>query len=377
MNAKKKLKLLNGLSPQEFMRDYWQKKHLMIRRAKADFKSPIDRLTLFDLAGNQDVESRLVSHTGKAGIAKWTVRTGPFKRRSLPQLNRPNWTLLVQGVDLHSQQARNLLDEFRFVPDARLDDLMVSYASKGGGVGPHFDNYDVFLLQAEGRRRWQIGSNKNHELREDVPLKMLANFEPQEEFVLEPGDMLYLPPQMSHNGISLDDSCITCSIGFRAASSREITHALLSRLGDLVLDEGMDSMYKDPKQRATSSPARLPEGIVDFAQLAIGKAVGKKNGLTRVLGEYLTDPKPNVWFEPGAPRSNKPLVVLDKKTKILYSDHFVFVNGESFRASGLDGKIIRRLADMRRISAEDLENLSVQALSLLDEWLAAGWMHPE
>jgi ribosomal protein L16 Arg81 hydroxylase len=179
------LALLGGISPQQFMQRYWQKKPLLVRGAVPGMKPLLDRAALFELAAQDEVESRLVVRSG----SRWKMRRGPLPRRSLPPLAQRDWTLLVQGVDLHNDSAHRLLSQFRFVPDARLDDLMISWASDGGGVGPHFDSYDVFLLQAQGQRRWRIGRQKDLELQEGVPLKILANFEPQQEYLLEPGDM--------------------------------------------------------------------------------------------------------------------------------------------------------------------------------------------
>jgi 50S ribosomal protein L16 3-hydroxylase len=205
------LALLNGLTPSQFMQRHWQKKPLLIRQAIPGFQALLDRPALFDLAEQDEVESRLIQQTPKG----WNMRNGPLARRALPAVKSPNWALLVQGVDQHVESVHALLQQFRFVPDARLDDLMISYATDGGGVGPHFDSYDVFLLQAHGRRRWRIGKQKDLTLVEGAPLKILQNFEPEEEFVLEPGDMLYLPPRYAHDGVA-EGECMTYSIGFRA-----------------------------------------------------------------------------------------------------------------------------------------------------------------
>ena len=202
MNTQNALQLLGGLSPETFMQRYWQKKPLLIRAAIPGFAPLLERAELLDLAAQDDVESRLVVRTGDDAQASWRLRQGPFSRRSLPPLKQAGWTLLVQGVDLFDSRIHALMNQFRFVPDARLDDLMISYASDGGGVGPHFDNYDVFLLQAHGRRRWRIGRQKDKRLAPGMPLKILANFAPEQEFVLEPGDMLYLPPQWAHDGVA-------------------------------------------------------------------------------------------------------------------------------------------------------------------------------
>jgi 50S ribosomal protein L16 3-hydroxylase len=222
MDTTRPLALLGGLTPATFMKRHWQKKPLLVRGAIDAFQPLLARGELFELAQRDEVESRLVARSG----SRWQFRRGPFRRRALPPLARPNWTLLVQGVDLHDARAHELLSQFRFVPQARLDDLMISYASDGGGVGPHFDSYDVFLLQAQGRRRWRIGRQDDLSLVPGLPLKILANFVPQEEYVLEPGDLLYLPPRYAHDGIAQGE-CQTYSIGFRAPARGELARGLL------------------------------------------------------------------------------------------------------------------------------------------------------
>ncbi|MDO9201310.1 MAG: cupin domain-containing protein, partial [Hydrogenophaga sp.] len=181
------------------MRRYWQKKPLLIRNAVPGFKPFLTRPQLFAMAADEAVESRLIVHQAQG----WTLKHGPLARTALPPIKQPRWTLLVQGVDLHVNAAHELLQRFRFVPDARLDDLMISWASDGGGVGPHFDSYDVFLLQASGQRHWRIGRQKDLTLEEGVPLKILSHFEPEEEHLLNPGDMLYLPPRWAHDGVAV------------------------------------------------------------------------------------------------------------------------------------------------------------------------------
>ena len=217
MDVTQPLPLLGGLSPDAFMRRHWQKKPLLVRQAWPGVQSPIDRSALFDLAGADGVESRLLTQFDGG----WRLRHGPFGRRALPPISKPNWTILVQGLDLHWQSAHEMLQRFRFVPEVRLDDLMISYASDGGGVGPHLDSYDVFLLQVKGRRRWRIGPVADRSLVPDRPVRLLANFLPTEEYLLEPGDMLYLPPLWGHDGVA-EGECMTCSIGFRAATATSL-----------------------------------------------------------------------------------------------------------------------------------------------------------
>ncbi|HEY0200721.1 MAG TPA: cupin domain-containing protein, partial [Burkholderiaceae bacterium] len=250
MDTTQPLTLLGGLSPQQFMSRHWQRKPLLVRQAVPGMRPLLDRAALFTLAAQDGVESRLVRLPG------WHLRHGPLARRALPALSQPGWTLLVQGVDLHDSRVHALMQRFRFVPEARLDDLMISYATDGGGVGPHFDSYDVFLLQVHGQRRWRIGRQKNFTLREDVPLKVLADFEPEQEFVLDPGDMLYLPPRYAHDGIAVGE-CMTYSVGFRSPTHGGLARELLARLAEDV-DEDLDGtagkqLYRDPRQPAVAT----------------------------------------------------------------------------------------------------------------------------
>lgn len=372
MDAHQALTLLGGLSPAQFMRRHWHKKPLLVRQAIPGFQAPVQRAALFDLAGQEGVESRLVQQLRGA----WKLRQGPFARRALPSLKQPDWTLLVQGVDLHDAGVHALMQQFRFVPEARLDDLMISYASDGGGVGPHFDSYDVFLLQAHGKRRWRIGRQKDLTLKEGIPLKVLAQFEPEEEFVLEPGDMLYLPPRYAHDGIA-EGECMTYSIGFRAPARAELANELLVRLTDEAQEGDVPVLYRDPRQEAVEQPAAIPASLQDFAREALARALAEPLALERALGEYLTEPKPNVWFDPDASGAMIESVVLDRRTRMMYDAHHVFINGESYRAGGRDATLMRRLADQRRLSGREMARASDDALELISSWCDAGWAHAD
>jgi 50S ribosomal protein L16 3-hydroxylase len=364
------LPLLGGLTPTQFMRRHWQRKPLLVRNAVPGMQPLLDRAALFDLAGQEGVESRLVS-LGQRG---WQLRRGPFGRRALPPVAQPRWTLLVQGVDLHVDAAHALLQQFAFVPQARVDDLMVSWASEGGGVGPHFDSYDVFLLQAHGRRRWRWGRQKDLSLREGLPLKILDRFEPEDDQVLEPGDMLYLPPRYAHDGIA-DGECQTYSIGFRAPARGELARELLERLADDAADVAGDALYADPAQPAVTDAGRIPADLRGFAADALQRALRDPVAVDRALGESLTEPKANVWFEAAKVPKRLRGVVLDRRTRMLYDDRHVYVNGESWRAAGADAKLMRRLADRRRLEAAEVERASAGARELLVAWCEAGWAH--
>ena len=416
------LQLLGNISPAEFMRKYWQKKPLLIRAAIAGFKPLLSREELFTLAEQEDVESRLIvetvtkpaSKSSKKATVQWTMANGPIYADALPALKNPNWTLLVQGVDLHNQAAYELKNQFRFAPDARLDDLMISFATDGGGVGPHFDSYDVFLLQAEGKRRWKIGKQKGLTLQKGVPLKILANFAPEQEFVLEAGDMLYLPPMYAHEGVAVGE-CMTYSIGFRAPAELELARELLQRFADDTLedeeeveaekgeedDENDDEngalageyianvaiknvakkLYKDPKQEAVETPAQIPAALLDFAKAAVEKAMSDPDALARNLGEYLTEPKANVWFDEPEPDSADDVILtrqnrvdLHPRSQMLFDARHIFLNGESWRAAGKDATLMQRLANQRYLEPKDLIKASDGAMALLQDWADAGWL---
>ena len=366
--------LLAGLSAQQFMRRHWQKKPLLVRQAIPGFRSELDRRALFALAGRDDVESRLVLASEAPTHGAWKLRHGPFGARSLPPLKRPGWTLLVQGVDMHIAPVRQLLDRFRFIPEARLDDVMVSYASDGGGVGPHFDSYDVFLFQAHGRRRWSYGRQKDLRLHDDVPLKLLRNFEPEHEVLLEPGDMLYLPPRYAHNGVAVGE-CMTWSVGFRAPRVMALASELLQRLAQDAADVEKDRLYRDPGQAALTSPAAIPKALGEFALAAVRQALAQPLALERALGESLTEPKASVWFEGRTKGGPGDCVWLDARTRMLYDVNHVFINGESYRARGRDARLMRELADARMLSHMSVARARVGARELLDEWCAAGWIY--
>ena len=378
MQKNKALSLLGGLSPEQFMKRHWQKKPLLIRQAVPNMKPLIERAELLSMLENEEVESRQIVRKG----AKWTLKKGPMARKSLPSFKTPDWTVLIQGVDLHHDAVHALLQQFRFVPDARLDDLMISFATDGGGVGPHFDSYDVFLLQAKGQRKWRIGRQKNFELQEGVPLKILKDFKPEAEFVLNPGDMLYLPPGYAHDGVAIGE-CMTYSVGFRVPRSAELASDLLMGLSEeLAEDSGSanDLLYQDPKQSPAIQDASIPLGMQQFAAKAVAKALKDPQLLNCLLGESLTAPKANVWFDTpdqdDLPNFVWPKdVQLDRRTKMLFDAKHIFINGESFRAAGQDAKLLRKLANDRFLSSLNAAKLSENAAELMQAWWEEGWWY--
>ena len=372
MDMNSALALLGGLSPPTFMRRHWQKKPLLVRQAVAGIALPASRAEIFALAARDDVESRLIECNAQG---RWRLRHGPLPRSALPALSLPGWTLLVQGLDLYVDAAHEWLARFRFIPAVRLDDLMLSYASDGGGVGPHIDSYDVFLLQVQGRRRWRYGRTKDPALRGDVPLKMLARFEPEHDAVLESGDMLYLPPGWAHEGTAVGGDCMTASIGFRAPRADELAQALFARLADAGdTDSRRARRYADPAQTATLLPGTVPAALQRFSIDAVAGALADPRAIERTLGEWLTEPKAQVWFEPGSGQNIGGGVRLDRRTRMAYDAHHIFINGESLRASGRDASLLRALADARRLDVRALRGASAAARALLGEWLASGWL---
>jgi 50S ribosomal protein L16 3-hydroxylase len=381
------LPLLGGLSPHTFMRRHWQKKPLLVRAAVPGMQPLLPRAQLFALAGQEAVQSRLVEQVASTRSSKkpgWKLRTGPFTRRQLPAATTAGWTLLVQGVDLHHRGVHDLLQNFRFVPDARLDDLMISWASPGGGVGPHFDSYDVFLLQASGQRRWRIGRQKDLSLQENVPLKILQHFAPEEEYVLGPGDMLYLPPRWAHDGVAVDSveggDCMTYSIGFRAPSRGELAHNLLARLADDVDEEQSPNtaLYADAGQSAVAEPARIPPALLAFAQEAVARAAQDTRALQLLLGEYLTEPKAHVQFDAPATSLQKGQALrLHARSRMMFDEQHIFINGEALHASGADARLMRELANARQLGTRALAKASPAAQECLQQWFANGWLEHE
>jgi 50S ribosomal protein L16 3-hydroxylase len=359
--------LLGGRTPAEFLRRHWQTKPLVIRAALPRLRPLLTRSELFRLAARADVESRLVVRSGR----RLTLEHGPIPRSALPDVRKPGWTLLVQGVDLLDDAVHALLQSFRFVPDARLDDLMISWASDRGGVGPHIDSYDVFLLQALGRRRWRIGRESNPRFRRNSALQILRRFVPDEEHVLEAGDMLYLPPGWAHEGTAEGGECMTYSIGFRAPRRGDLAVEIAERLGYGHED---DARYRDPNAAATQRPARIPPALQAFAAAAVVRLTKQPRGVARALGEALTEPKGNVSYREPAGKWRVGGVVLDRGTRMMYDAHHVFINGESHRVGGKHATLLRRLADERSLPANAVRRAGRAARSQLARWFGRGWL---
>jgi 50S ribosomal protein L16 3-hydroxylase len=368
--------LLGDLSPRQFLAEYWQKKPLLVRQAVPGFTGVAglqERDALLGLACRDDVESRLVARKGE----RWEIRRGPFEAADFAR-RRSHWTALVQGVNLHLDSADRLMRQFDFIPYARLDDLMVSYAADGGGVGPHFDNYDVFLLQGMGRRRWRIGAQRDQSLIEGLPLKILRNFRPQHNWLLESGDLLYLPPQWAHDGVA-EGECMTWSIGFRTAPAQELGEQFLTHLQDTIQLQGR---YADPDLKLQSHPGEIAAPMIDQVADILNAIRWNRSSVRDFLGRYLTEPKPQVFFEPpsrpmpaerfGA-RCRRRGLALDRRSQLLFSGNGFFINGESCAVASADRALFRTLADRRELPACDL---SGSAMALLYQWYRDGFLMP-
>ncbi|WP_285276492.1 cupin domain-containing protein [Halopseudomonas bauzanensis] len=278
--------LPGGMPADEFLRDYWQKKPLLIRQAFADFESPLSADELAGLSLEEEVESRIVL---EQGATPWELRHGPFTEDDYRKLPERNWTLLVQAVDQFVPEVAELLQAFRFLPSWRVDDVMISYAAPGGSVGPHYDNYDVFLLQGQGHRRWKVGQpcDVDSPLLQHPDLRILSDFQQQDEWVLGPGDMLYLPPGLAHYGIA-EDECMTYSIGFRAPSHAEVVTHFSDFLGQYLGDH---HRYSDAGLSLPTDPAQIDEQTVDRLQKLLLELVQDKEALGTWFGRFMTEPR--------------------------------------------------------------------------------------
>ncbi len=286
MNADTPLQLLGGLTPRQFLRDYWQKKPLLVRQAFPDFESPLSPDELAGLSLEDCVESRLII---EHGAQPWELRRGPFAEDSFSQLPERDWTLLVQAVDQFVPEVAELLEHFRFLPSWRIDDVMISYAAPGGGVGPHFDNYDVFLLQGHGHRRWRIGQmcDSDSALLDHPDLRILADFQQTDEWLLAPGDMLYLPPRLAHYGIAEDD-CMTYSVGFRAPSASEVLVHFTDFVAQFLPDE---ERYADADLQPGGEPQQIQADALQRLRGLLNQHLQDDRLLMAWFGQFMTEPR--------------------------------------------------------------------------------------
>jgi 50S ribosomal protein L16 3-hydroxylase len=359
------------LTPREFLRRHWQKKPLLARGAIAHCGEWLTREHLFELATREAVESRLVLHAR----GRWRVEYGPFAAARLKRLPARGWTLLVQGVEQHDAAAAQLLRAFAFIPHARLDDLMVSHAPPGGGVGPHFDSYDVFLLQGPGMRRWRISAQRDLALLEDAPLRILKRFRHTREWVTQQGDLLYLPPRNAHEGVAVEP-CMTLSVGFRAPRRQELASRFLEYLQD-ELDVG-DALYADPHLMPRRHAGELPRAMLNEFTRVLARVRWQARDVERFAGRYLTEPKAHVVFhrprrpltlEVFARRAQQKGVALALASRLLFKGGMAYLNGEAHAIAPGARAWVVCLADRREAPPRVL---SPQAAQLLHAWYRAG-----
>jgi len=356
--------MLGGLSARQFLRRHWQKRPLVVRGAFPGFRGAATRAQLAALAARPDVEARLVRRRG----ARWGVVHGPLACTALQR----NSTLLVSGANLHLAAADRLLRAFFFLPQVRLDDVMVSWAAAGGGVGPHFDSYDVFLVQGAGRRVWRLQRPRAFRLVEGAPLKLIADFAPDEEVLAEPGDLLYLPPGWGHDGVALED-CLTCSVGLRAPQGTELAAAFL----DFLHERGLPrARYRDPDLRPARRSAEIPRPMAAHAARVLRGIRWTRGDVDEFLGRFLSEPKAHIVFR--HPRRalargaftralRRAAVVLDARTQMLTLGGRCFINGESLIAT----RALRTLADRRRA------RLPAALAETAHRWYLSGYLHLE
>jgi 50S ribosomal protein L16 3-hydroxylase len=366
------ISILGGLTAAAFFQEYWQKKPLLIRQAIPGFNGLMSPDELAGLACEEDAQSRLVMH--KRG--RWSLESGPFDESRFANLPKKDWTLLVQGVNHFLPEAAALLQQFSFIPTARLDDLMVSFAPDGGGVGPHFDSYDVFLLQGLGQRLWRVSDQEDMQLIEGAPLRILQHFNTTAEWVLEPGDMLYLPPRYAHWGIAVGE-CMTYSIGFRAPSAQELGTQFLSFLQDKLQLKGM---YSDPDIQPQDAPAEISVQMVAKVAELLKTIQWNQQDIAEFLGSYLSEPKPHIVFDTPRRTGLEKFVnnitgrtlCLALATQMLFYGDVLFINGERCNVDANSLILLKRLANERALTIDG--NIPEQLLALLHQWYQSGFV---
>lgn len=369
------ISILGGLTAADFFQQYWQKKPLLIRQAVPGFAGLMSPDELAGLACEEDAQSRLIMH--KRG--RWLLESGPFDENRFASLPEKGWTLLVQGVNHFLPEAAALLQQFNFIPTARLDDLMVSFAPDGGGVGPHFDSYDVFLLQGLGQRLWRVSDQEDMQLVEGAPLRILQRFNTTAEWLLEPGDMLYLPPRYAHWGIAVGE-CMTYSIGFRAPSAQELGVQFLSFLQEKLQLSGM---YADPDIQPQQAPTEISAQMVEKVVDLLKTIQWNQQDIAEFLGSYLSEPKPHIVFnvpkriglEKFANNITGRTLRLALTTQMLFYKDVIFINGERHAVDASALILLKKLSDERALTIDG--TIPEKLLVLLHQWYQSGFVELE
>ncbi len=378
--------LLGGLSRKRFLAEYWQQRPLLIRGAIPGFVNPISPEELAGLACEAETECRLVLE--QDGATPWEVRHGPFAEAEFGTLPNSHWTLLVQEVDRHVPSLASLLDQFAFIPNWRLDDIMVSYAADQGSVGPHVDEYDVFLIQGAGRRRWQISDQRvtGADLIPGLSMRIMREFKPTETWVLEPGDMLYLPPKVPHHGVA-QEPCMTYSIGFRAPDQLNLWDSLSAYLQEHHLPV---TRYVDPQLQPPDNPGQIPPRVLAKISQLLRTLPLADHMLADWFGRFSTESRSELVSLPLDEPYDAGEVVHLAATQTLYrsetsrfayiefSDHTVlYVDGEAYRLAAGLGYLAPKLAGQRRYAPGELTPLlkRKECLALLTQLINAGCVY--
>lgn len=393
--------ILGALSPKAFLRQHWQKRPLLVRKAFPGFRGIVERDRFLKLATRADVRSRLVIHNPRARDTRrrWERHDGPFGALDAAMLPPDHWTLLINGIESVIPGGWEILRAFSFIPSARIDDLMVSYAADGGSVGPHDDLYDVFLLQGPGRRRWQVSQQRDRAVDPDAGIKVLRSFVPEDEWLLEPGDMLYLPPGVAHFGVA-EGPCFTYSIGFLAPSHAELISSFLAYLGAARAARiDPDARYGDPGLTPPREPQALGDGLLASVASIVSGGLGGQEGVVRwdkaeladFLGRFLTRPKPRVSF--AAPREplsveafarsltrrrhdGRGVLTLSLPSRALVRGQRLFLNGDSYSMGRAAAVLLTRLARERALALPlaTQPRLDDRTVALLYDWYMAGYV---
>lgn len=388
-NSKHPLELLGHITAEQFLADYWQKKPLLVKQALPGYCCPISSDEMAGLAMEDTIESRIIIEHGEN--APWQLQRGPFTEQHFQNLPESHWTLLIQQLDAWCPEINELKKHFQFIPNWRIDDVMASYAPVGGSVGPHFDYYDVFLLQAQGQRHWRLGQycDETSERLENTPLSILKEFNETESWVLEPGDMLYLPPKLAHYGIAVND-CITLSIGFRAPTQDQI----LGHFTDHLL-EHMEShrFYEDPDLKLQNHCGEISKDVIAKIQQTLTHQVCNENNIKRWFGQFITEPKNDQVIQQQedivTPENISSFISYDDKivtnegSRFAYAlndtDLLFFVDGKSFKLDQQNVKFVQTLCEMGTLQANQIINdeTDTQLLGLLVDLLNNGSLYLE
>lgn len=383
MDANTPLPHLGGLTATEFLRDYWQKKPLLVRNAFPELAYRLSDEDLMELAREEGVEARLVLEKGKT---PWELRHGPFDARTFKQLPKTHWTLLVQAVDHYLPELADYLDHFDFLPNWRIDDIMVSYAVEGGSVGPHYDQYDVFLIQGFGNRRWQLGQHCDAGTPRlaGTPLRILQRIDAHFDEVLNPGDLLYVPPGLAHYGVA-QNPCSTYSVGFRAPVLTQV----LERIVDAALEQaGSTTLFSDAGRAPAVAPGKLSDADLDALRAQVLTLLDDRDTLRAAIAPFLSEPKYDDYEPQGESLSAEEirdalaagiLLRRDPASHCLYAQSAdgtqLFINGEHVEFPARLTDFVRLLADHRRLDGTALAawREDDDALQWLSDQMAAGF----